>query len=148
MPISVRISGTDWMEHSPSTPQWTIHDSIKLAMILNDVGVDMIDVSSGANNPLQKIPVEDAFYQVKLAHKIKTALKEEGKSMIVAAVGNINSATTAEGILKEDKADVVLVAKQFLRDPNLVRTWAEELGVSMKWPRQYIRLGNAPTGIV
>jgi len=146
MPFSVRISGTDFMEHSPSTPQWTIDDSVNLALRLSDMGVDIIDVSAAANNPLQQIPMDDAFYQVKLAHAVRKALKREGKNMLVAAVGKIESAAMAEGVLSEGKADVVLVAKQFLRNPNLVRTWAEELGVEMEWPRQYVRLANKPMG--
>jgi 2,4-dienoyl-CoA reductase-like NADH-dependent reductase (Old Yellow Enzyme family) len=146
MPLSVRISGTDFMEHEPSTPQWTISDSIQLALRLADLGVDVIDVSAGANTALQRIPMDDAFYQVKLAHQVRKALKREGKEMFVAAVGKIDNAAMAEGILQDDKADVVFVGRQFLRDPNLVRTWAGELGVETEWPRQYIRLGNKPMG--
>lgn len=50
MPLFVRISATDWMEHEPEAPQWTIQESIKLSLILSDLGVDVIDVSSGGNN--------------------------------------------------------------------------------------------------
>jgi 2,4-dienoyl-CoA reductase-like NADH-dependent reductase (Old Yellow Enzyme family) len=146
MPLSIRISATDFMEYEPSAPQWTIESSISLALILSDMGVDVIDVSSAGNNPLQHFPMDDAFYQVKLAHEIKKALKKEGKNMFVAAVGKIDNAVMAKGLLEEGKADLVLVARQFLRDPNLVRTWAEELGVEMDWPRQYVRLHNKPLG--
>jgi 2,4-dienoyl-CoA reductase-like NADH-dependent reductase (Old Yellow Enzyme family) len=134
------------MEHSPSTPQWTISDTIALALRLADLGVDIIDVSAGANNPLQRIPTNDAFYQVKLAHEIRNTLKKEDKEMLVAAVGKIDNAGMAEGVLQEGKADVVFVGRQFLRDPNLVRTWAGELEVEMEWPRQYVRLGGRPMG--
>lgn len=146
MPFFVRISATDWMEQSPETPQWTLQDSTKLALILSDLGVDLIDVSSAANNPAQKIPMNDAYYQIKLAAQIRKALRENEKGMLVAAVGKIDAAAMARDVLDEEKADVIFVARQFLRDPNLVINWANELGLGQMWPRQYVRAGNAPIG--
>ncbi|KAF2637895.1 NADH:flavin oxidoreductase/NADH oxidase, partial [Massarina eburnea CBS 473.64] len=136
MPLSTRISATDWMEHEPETPQWTIHDSIRLAPILSDHGVDIIDVSSGGNNPNQKIS-HSPYYQVNLAEKIRKVLKEQGKNALVAGVGRITNGRMAEEVLKDGKADMVFVAREFLRNPNLVHTWAEELGEDLAWPRQY-----------
>ncbi|KAJ4354175.1 NADH-dependent flavin oxidoreductase [Didymosphaeria variabile] len=138
-PFSVRISAVDWMAHSPSTPQWTLPDSISLALLLADEGVDVLDVSSGGNNVEQVIPKDDALYQVNLAKEIKTALQKHGKSMFVAAVGRIADAATAQKVVSEKQADLTFVATEFLRDPNLVHRWAEELGASVEWPRQYVR---------
>ena len=146
MPLSVRISATDWMEHSPDTPQWTLQDSINLALILNDIGVDIIDVSSASNNALQIIPGDDAYYQVNLAEQIKKAITKVGKSLIVAGVGKIDNAKMAKEVLEEEKADIVFVGTQFLRDPNLVLTWADELNLEQKWPRQYVRAGKVKVG--
>lgn len=136
--FSVRISAVDWMAHSPSTPQWTLEESVKLAIALADMGVDVLDVSSGSNNILQQIP-KDTFYQIDLAERIKSALREHGKEMFVAAVGRITEAAIAERTLREKGADLTLVATQFLRDPNLVYRWSEELGAQVQWPRQYCR---------
>ncbi|CAI6243635.1 unnamed protein product [Periconia digitata] len=138
MPLFVRISAVDWMEHEPSTPQWTIQDSVKLSLILSDLGVDVIDVSSGGNNPEQKILVTP-YYQINFAAAIRKALKEAGKTMLVAAVGSIDNAALATEVLDEEKADMVLVAREFMRNPGLVYTWAEQLNVQLPWPRQYLR---------
>lgn len=148
MPLFVRITATDWMENSPETPQWTINDSIKLVFVLNDIGVDLVDVSSGGNNAAQKVPAHDAFYQVNLAERINKALRNEGKSLLVGAVGYINSAIRARDVLEKQKADVVLVGREFLRSPSLVQTWAVELGLEVNYPRQYVRLGAAQIGTV
>ncbi|KAJ4289153.1 NADH-dependent flavin oxidoreductase [Kalmusia sp. IMI 367209] len=137
--FSVRISAVDWMEHSPETPQWRLEDSIKLALILSDLGVDILDVSSGGNNAAQQISTSDVYYQIDLAEKIKRALQDSGKGMLVAAVGRIDNSTIAEALLDKGTADLALVATQFLRDPNLVYKWADELGAELKWPRQYVR---------
>lgn len=136
--LSVRISAVDWMSYSPSAPQWTLEDSVMLALILAGVGVDVLDISSGGNNAVQRIP-GDMFYQVDLAERIKHALEDQGKHMMVAAVGRIADAVTAEKVVKEKGADLACIATEFLRDPNLVYRWSEQLGANMEWPRQYVR---------
>jgi 2,4-dienoyl-CoA reductase-like NADH-dependent reductase (Old Yellow Enzyme family) len=143
MPLFVRISATDWMEHSPSTPQWTLDDSIKLAHELDDLGVDLLDVSSGSNNLLHKIPAH-AEYQIDLADAIRADLRKSGKQMLVGAVGRIDNAIIARDTVQQNdtgdaKADVALVGRQFLRDPSFVLNTAEELGVAVQWPSQYWR---------
>lgn len=138
MPLFVRISATDWMEHEPETPQWTIQESIKLSLILSDMCVDVIDVSSGGNNAGQNI-VPTPYYQINLADSIRRALRDTGKDTLIAAVGSIDNAALATEVLEGEKADMVLVAREFLRDPNLVYTWAESLQVEIEWPRQYLR---------
>jgi 2,4-dienoyl-CoA reductase-like NADH-dependent reductase (Old Yellow Enzyme family) len=143
MPLFVRISATDWMEHSPSTPQWTLEDSIKLAHDLDGLGVDLLDVSSGSNNLLQQIP-SYAEYQIDLAAVIRASLRETGKNMLVGAVGRIDNAVIARDTVQQNsdgeaKADVALVGRQFLRNPSFVLNVAKELGVEVQWPAQYWR---------
>lgn len=136
--FSVRISAVDWMAHSPCTPQWTLKETVELAVALADMGVDVLDVSSGGNNIMQQVPKE-TFYQISLAERIKFALRGHGKDILVGAVGRISEASIAEETLREKGADLALVATQFLRDPNLVYRWSEELDAHVQWPRQYCR---------
>lgn len=138
VPLSVRISATDWMAHDAGTPQFTLSDATALALLLADEGVDVLDVSSGGNNAAQRVPTSRA-YQTSLAASIKTALRDAGKKVLVAGVGRIADARTAEAVVGEGKADLVLVGTEFLRDAGLVYRWAEELGVGVEWPRQYVR---------
>ncbi|KAI0543123.1 NADPH dehydrogenase [Xylaria digitata] len=163
MPLLLRISATEWMEHT-GEPSWTLEDSIRLARLLPAAGVDLLDVSSGGNNEGQKIDVHP-YYQVDLAGKIREVLKKEGIELLIGAVGFINNAEMARSIVQEGKkesigstgpdavedtaeaaghvtkADVVLVARQFLREPEFVLRSAQQLGVDVKWPNQYHRGG-------
>lgn len=126
--LFVRISATDWAEGG-----WNAEESVKLAAILKDKGVDLIDASSGGLTKKQQIPVFPG-YQVQFAEQIK---KETG--ILTAAVGLITSAQQAEDILKEEKADLILLAREFLRDPYFPLHAAEALEVELKWPVQYER---------
>ncbi|MEO7982561.1 MAG: NADPH dehydrogenase NamA [Bacteroidota bacterium] len=128
LPLFVRISATDWVEGG-----WTIEDSVRLASILKDKGVDLIDCSSGGNSHAQKIAVS-SLYQVPFAEQIK---KETG--MLTGAVGLITTAQQAEQILQNDQADLIILARQFLRDPYFPLHAAKELGEDVVWPRQYER---------
>jgi len=128
LPIFVRISATDWAESG-----WNIEESVKLSQILSEKGVDLIDVSSGALVSYQKIPVGPG-YQVFLAERIKKEC-----NVLVGAVGLITEATQAAEIITSGKADVVLFARESLRDPNLALTFATELNVDITWPKQYQR---------
>lgn len=127
-PLFVRISATDWVKGG-----WDENDSVALAKILKGNEVDVIDCSSGGNSPEQKIPV-GPLYQVPFSEKIK---KETG--ILAAAVGMITKAKEAEKILKDKKADLVIMARQFLREPYFPLHAAKELGVDLKWPSQYER---------
>ena len=127
-PLFVRISATDWVEGG-----WDENDSVKLSKVLKEHGVDVIDCSSGGNSPQQKIPVRP-LYQVPFAEKIK---KEA--DIFTAAVGLITTAEEAEEILKEQKADLILMARQFLREPYFPLHAAKKLGVNVHWPVQYER---------
>lgn len=128
LPLFVRISATDWVPGG-----FTVEDAVKLSIILKSHTVDLIDCSSGGNSPLQKIPVAP-MYQVPFAEKIK---KETG--MLTGAVGLITSAAEAEQILTNNQADLVILARQLLRDPYFALHAAKELGHDIAWPVQYER---------
>jgi 2,4-dienoyl-CoA reductase-like NADH-dependent reductase (Old Yellow Enzyme family) len=131
LPLSVRISATDWVEAG-----WTQDDSVALAKILQNEGVDFIDCSSGGNSPEQKIAV-GPLYQVPFAAKIK---KECG--ILTGAVGLITTVAQAEEILQNGQADLVIMARQLLRDPYFPLHAARELGDETIWPVQYQRAKN------
>ncbi|MBE0392561.1 NADH:flavin oxidoreductase/NADH oxidase [Flavobacterium sp. PL002] len=128
LPLFVRISATDWVEGG-----WNAEESVKLSRILKEKGVDLMDVSSGALVSYQKIPVAPN-YQVPFAEQIK---KETG--ILTGAVGLITEAHQAEEIVSSGKADLVLFARESLRDPNLALTFAHDLDAEITWPKQYER---------
>ena len=131
-PLVVRISGTDWTEGG-----WTVEDSIRLAGLLREHGVDLVDVSSGGNVADARIPVGPG-YQVDLARRVR-----EGADVRTGAVGMISEPKQAEEILSSGSADVVLLARALLRDPHWALRAAHELGVpvgdGVDWPVQYLR---------
>jgi 2,4-dienoyl-CoA reductase-like NADH-dependent reductase (Old Yellow Enzyme family) len=131
LPLFIRISSTDWAEGG-----WTDNDSVKLAEILKTKQVDLIDCSSGGLLPGLKIPLGPG-YQVPFAEKLK---KETG--ILTGAVGLITSPEQAEEILSKGEADLILIARESLRDPNFPLTAARELGVDVDWPVQYLRAKN------
>jgi 2,4-dienoyl-CoA reductase-like NADH-dependent reductase (Old Yellow Enzyme family) len=133
LPLFVRISATDWVEGG-----WTIDESIKLAMELKQMGVDLIDCSSGGNALDAKIPV-GAGYQTAFAEKIR---REAG--IMTGAVGMITDPVQAEHIIQTGQADAVIMAREFLRDPYWPLRAARELDQSIAWPVQYLRA--APKG--
>ncbi len=135
MPLFVRISATDWTENG-----WDITDSIELARHLKGAGVDLIDCSSGGNVADAKIPVGPG-YQVTFAEQIR---REAG--VLTGAVGMITAPAQADQIIRSGQADLVLLARQMLRDPYWPLTAARELGQPMTWPLQYLRA--APSGSV
>jgi 2,4-dienoyl-CoA reductase-like NADH-dependent reductase (Old Yellow Enzyme family) len=126
-PLFVRISATDWTEGG-----WTIEESVKLAYILKDVGVDLIDCSSGGNVYNARIPVSPGF-QVPFSEAVRKT------GILTGAVGFITTAKQAESILQEEKADLVLLARELLRNPYFPLSAARELGVDVEWPVQYLR---------
>lgn len=128
LPFFVRISATDWAEGG-----WNLQESIALSKILKEKGVDLIDASSGGAVTQQQIPV-GPNYQVPFAESIK---KEVG--ILTGAVGLITEAAQAEEIVSSGKADLVLVARESLRDPNLGLTFAHDLNAEIAWPKQYER---------
>lgn len=129
-PLFVRISATDWSEG-----RWTLEESIKLAGILKDMGVDLIDCSSGGNIHDAKIPVA-LGYQVPFSEAIRKT------GILTGAVGFITTADQAESILQQRKADLVLLAKELLRNPYFALNAARDLGEDVEWPVQYLRAKN------
>jgi 2,4-dienoyl-CoA reductase-like NADH-dependent reductase (Old Yellow Enzyme family) len=127
-PLWVRISATDWVDGG-----WTIEDSVALAARLKDRGVDLIDCSSGGNVPQAKIPLGPG-YQVPFAERIG---RETG--IMTGAVGLITEPRQAEEIVHGGRADVVLLARQFLRDPYWPLHAATALGEPAAPPIQYRR---------
>ncbi|GAB3297574.1 NADH:flavin oxidoreductase/NADH oxidase [Hymenobacter humi] len=128
LPLIVRLSATDWTEGG-----WNADESVQLAAMLKVRGVDMIDCSTGGNVPKAPIPVGPG-YQVQFAERIK---QETG--ILTGAVGLITTPAEAEAILANGQADVVLLAREFLREPYFPLFAAHELGVEMAWPVQYER---------
>jgi 2,4-dienoyl-CoA reductase-like NADH-dependent reductase (Old Yellow Enzyme family) len=126
-PLFVRISATDWTEGG-----WTIEESLKLAHILKDMGVDLIDCSSGGNVYNAKIPASPG-YQVPFSESLRKT------GILTGAVGLITTAVQAESILREEKADLVLLARELLRNPYFALLAARELVVDVGWPPQYLR---------
>ena len=132
-PLFVRISATDWVEGG-----WDLQQSIELARGLKQLGVDLIDCSSGGSVPHAKIPAGPG-YQTPFAQQIR-----EKAEILTGAVGMITSPVQAEQIIATGEADAILMAREFLRDPYWPLRAAKELGQSISWPVQYLRA--APRG--
>lgn len=127
-PLFVRLSATDWVEGG-----WTGDDSVRLARLLTERGVDLIDASTGGAVPDADIPV-GAGYQVRFARQIRA---EAG--VATAAVGMITSPEQAEEIVSSGSADAVLLARALLRDPHWPLHAADRLHADSVWPVQYAR---------
>ena len=127
-PLWVRVSATDWTEGG-----WTIEEAVELARIIKELGVDLIDCSSGGNVAGAKIPVGPG-YQVAFAEQLR---REAG--VLTGAVGMITEPAQADQIIRSGQADVVIMARQFLRDPYWPLLAARALGHDIKWPVQYDR---------
>lgn len=128
-PLFVRISASDWVEGG-----WTVEDSAALAREIKPLGVDLIDASSGGIVPHAKIEIGPG-YQVPFARHIR-----EHADIPTGAVGLITKAEQANDIVKNGSADVVLVARELLRQPYWPLLAAAHLGVDVPyWPKQYER---------
>ena len=132
--LGVRLSCVEWVEGG-----WTMEDTLALVDLLAPLGVDVVDCSSGGNNPAQKIDVKPG-YQVDFARQVKA----KHPQLTVAAVGLITEPKQAEEILAEGSADVVLLGRELLRDPHWPLRAAYELGddVPELWPAQYRRAAH------
>jgi 2,4-dienoyl-CoA reductase-like NADH-dependent reductase (Old Yellow Enzyme family) len=128
-PLGIRISAVDWVEGG-----LTIEDSVYYAKKLEAAGCDFIDVSSGGNDPNQKI-VLGPGYQVPFAEAIKKATSK----MVVMAVGLITEAEQAEAIVAKGQADMVALARGFLDDPHWGWHAAYKLGAEVPVSVQYAR---------
>lgn len=140
LPIWVRVSATEWMEWN-NEPSWDLESSIRLAKQLPAAGVDVLDISSGGNLKAQKITIHQTV-QTDLAGKIREAVRADGQELRIATVGYITDGNFARSLVQENedpKADLVLAARQFLREPDFVLSAAYQLDVDVKWPIQYHR---------
>ncbi|KAL5327800.1 hypothetical protein ACEPPN_005505 [Leptodophora sp. 'Broadleaf-Isolate-01'] len=135
MPLSFRVSATDWLEHTDDGEKWDIASTVKFAEVLALHGVDFLDVSSGGNDHRQKIQGGPA-YQAPFAKAIKEAL---GDSIAVGTVGAITSGKQANQLLEEG-LDAVLVGRMFQKNPGLVWDFADDLRVEIHQANQ-IRWG-------
>ena len=128
LPLIVRISATDYVKGG-----WNLNEAIQLAGILKTQGVDLIDCSSGGLVPYAHVPFGPG-YQVPFAAAIK---KETG--ILTGAVGMITGVDQAESILNNGEADLILQARESLREPYFALKAAKELGDDISWPLQYVR---------
>ena len=128
LPLFVRISATDWADGG-----WNEEESVELSKLLKENGIDLIDCSSGGLVPHAQIPVKKK-YQVRFAEKIK---KEA--NILTGAVGLITEPEEAEEILKNGQADLILLARELLRNPYFPLEAAKKLGADVQWPPQYER---------
>ncbi len=131
LPFSVRLSCTDWVEGG-----LTVEDTVEVAKWLAAHGVDIIDCSSGGNDPRQKIPVHPG-YQVPFAERVR---RDAG--IATAAVGLLHSPEACEEVVANGRADLVVMGRTLLGDPYWPMHAAAKLRAdSFKWPPQYER-GN------
>ncbi|MQG20722.1 MAG: NADH:flavin oxidoreductase/NADH oxidase [SAR202 cluster bacterium] len=115
-PLAIRLSTTDWIEGG-----WTVEDTIKLVHILKELGVDLIDCSSGGSSPNASIP-RGAGFQVPFAERIRRETE-----MTTAAVGFITEPMQADEIIRNQRADLVLLGREMLRDPYWPQRASREL---------------------
>ncbi len=127
-PLWVRLSATDWAEGG-----WDIEQSVLLAQSLKLLGVDLIDVSSGGLVPQQRLVAGPGF-QVPFAARIR-----HQAGVATGAVGMITTSEQAQSVIAEGSADVVLLAREMMRDPYFPRRAARQLGAQLEVPPQYIR---------
>jgi 2,4-dienoyl-CoA reductase-like NADH-dependent reductase (Old Yellow Enzyme family) len=132
-PLFIRISATDWAEGG-----WDIEQSVDLARMLAPLGVDLVDCSSGGNVHNAKVPVAPN-YQVGFAERIR-----HDAGILTAAVGLITEPAQAEHILQTGQADLIVMAREMLRNPYWPERAAKELVQTISWPVQYLRA--APPG--
>jgi 2,4-dienoyl-CoA reductase-like NADH-dependent reductase (Old Yellow Enzyme family) len=124
----LRVSATDWAEGG-----WDIEETIRLAHLVKNLGVEVMDVSTGGCVRHQQIPVMEN-YQVPFAERIK-----EVTGIITGAVGLIKKASQAELILNDKRADLIFIARGFLQNPHLAKQFAKDLSADIEWLPQYER---------
>ncbi|KAJ2158111.1 hypothetical protein GGF46_004016 [Coemansia sp. RSA 552] len=136
MPLFIRLSITDWVGPSDQAPGggWTEDESVELAKILRNAGVDLVDCSTSGSSPLQKIPLAPG-YQVPFAERIKADVD----GMLSGAVGLITDAKQANQIIEQGRADLVFLGRVLLREPNFALDGANLLETFAQYPHQYER---------
>ena len=134
LPLLIRISATDWTESG-----WDVEQSIELVRQLAQLGVDLVDCSSGGNVATARIPIGPG-YQTAFAEQIRRAT-----GVPTGAVGMILDPAQADHIVRSGQADLVFLARELLRDPYWPLRAARELGVTTSWPPQYARAAPRST---
>lgn len=134
LPLFVRLSATDWTEGG-----WNADETVALSRQLHGLGVDLIDVSSGGNVATATIPVGPG-YQTAFAARVK-----QEANIASGAVGMITDAIQAEHVLRTEQADLVLLARELLRDPYWPLHAADTLKENIAWPPQYVRAASSKT---
>jgi 2,4-dienoyl-CoA reductase-like NADH-dependent reductase (Old Yellow Enzyme family) len=137
-PLFVRISATDWVESGPET-SWDLPQSIRLAALLRERGVDLIDVSSGGNVAGVAIPIGPGF-QTPFSEAIRAQT-----GILTGSVGMITDPAQAAHIIRTGQADLIFIAREFLRDPYWPLHAAAALGAEAPWPPQYLRAAPPKT---
>lgn len=134
-PLFMRVSATDWKEGG-----WDAEQSVALAREMKNLGVDLMDCSSGGVIPGVKIPTGPG-YQTKFAEKIRREAE-----ILTGTVGMITEPVQADHVIRSGQADIVLLAREMLRDPYWPLRAARELGQTISWPAQYHRAApeNSP----
>jgi 2,4-dienoyl-CoA reductase-like NADH-dependent reductase (Old Yellow Enzyme family) len=140
MPLILRISATDWLDEA-GIEGWTVDQTVQLAEILADRGVDLLDVSSGGLHEKQHIHGGPG-YQEPFAKAVKDKV---GDKMHVGTVGSITDGKQANGYLEDDNLDVAFIGRMFQKNPGLVWQFADDLGVEGRWANQ-IRWGFGGRG--
>ena len=129
-PLSVRLSCVEWVDDG-----WSLDDTLALTARLIDLGVDIIDASSGGNNSRQQIHAKPGF-QVPFSAAIK---KQYSTRVMTAPVGMITDGVQANAIVEQGEGDLVLLAREFLRDPHFVLRSARQLHYDITYAPQYQR---------
>lgn len=144
---------------------WNVESTIDLAKIVADLGVDLLDVSSGGNHPQQRLTLfgtTSRDYQTSIAARIRKEIHAANKKLLIGAVGLITEAEQARDLVEDSltiqkeaqaakdlveakdneqaSADVILVARQFMREPEWVLRVAHSLGLDIAWPSQFLRV--------
>ncbi|KAF1832824.1 NADPH dehydrogenase [Decorospora gaudefroyi] len=140
MPLVLRISATDWLDEA-GIPAWTLDQTVRLADTLADMGVDLLDVSSGGLHEKQHVHAGPG-YQEPFAKAVKDKV---GDRMAVGTVGSITSGAQANEYLERDNLDVAFIGRMFQKNPGFVWACADELGVEGRWANQ-IRWGFGGRG--
>jgi 2,4-dienoyl-CoA reductase-like NADH-dependent reductase (Old Yellow Enzyme family) len=128
LPLLVRVSATDWVEGG-----WDVGETVELCRALRELGVDLVDVSSGGTSPTARVPMGPG-YQAAFAERVR---REAG--VATGAVGMILAPEQAEHVLRAGQADLVLLARELLRDPYWPLHAAARLKAEVTWPNQYLR---------
>lgn len=139
IPLWLRISASENNDVDPLA--WTVEDLIRLAKVVREKGVDVLDISSGGNSASQSKRSKGFGQHVPFARAIKKAV---GDSLLLAVPGGLTDSSKVNDLVEEGVIDIALVARGFLRNPGLVATWAEELDIDVQQNIQYHYVSHMP----